>query len=161
MVKMCAPPCTRGHLSRMSTSWMTMTASGLRSSLSRSQLFSDKKAWVSMVPIVKNGNVICAHHSKESRANCNEENNTNKTPPQTREKGRPREAPGSRFPMDIRLHTTSRKEDLIFSMAMLGYMASMHWQSRKHTRDTWDPPGKTPSSFLKKTKMFWLTAWIL
>ena len=43
--------------------------------------FSAKKAWVSMVPVVKNGKVIYAHHSNESRANCNEENNTNKTPP--------------------------------------------------------------------------------
>lgn len=35
-------------------------------SLQISAGFSAKKAWISMVPIVKNGNLIYAHHSNES-----------------------------------------------------------------------------------------------
>lgn len=93
-------------------------------SLQISAGFSAQKAWISMVPIVKSGNLIYAHHSNESMSKLQLRNNANKTPPRKPGKGRSREAPGPRFPMDVRLHTTSRKEDLIFSMATLGYMTS-------------------------------------
>lgn len=72
--------------------------------------FSAKTAWVSVVPVVKNGKMINAHHSNESRANCNEENNTNKTPPANPGEGKTLQGPRLLLPNGHQAAHNQQKE---------------------------------------------------